>query len=340
MTNFIPGLSCIKCHDFSQVDFHAKQFPEDCQLSEEFVRALTEPFDTETEKARALFAWFYHSTASEIKTLTAIDDSNDDPEVLRLHFVNMCAGFAQLFLELIQHAGLQGYVVRGYSKTYEHRPPKPGESIPYESNDTWNCILMDGDWHLIVPTWGRGFISETESIPPFASRWFRSSPLEFRQTHYPEDPTYQLVSEEDDGGLISWETFITAQPGPKLDGAYHEHDLHPAQLQPDVASLCGGQPYTFSIFKKCEHLSVLYEDNYCFVVFSQDLLTMEPLIYNAQGGLSATVTLPNIEDSTVCLGAVRTIAGRDAKGLDPQRLSRQQLRKTATLQVLVQWNIV
>lgn len=318
------------------------------------MHALVEPFETETEKARALFAWFYHTTSDEVKRIGTPDVSplTTDMEEMKQVFVDICAGFADLFMDLARRAGLEAYFVWGYCKTHQLSPPclsddsDSGQPLPlYQNNDAWNCVKMDEEWHLIVPTWGRGFVSETESVPSFASRWFTSTPLEFRRTHFPEDLNYQLVS-EDDGGSISWETFVTAQEtGPSIDGEFYEHDLHPGTLQPHEANLDGGQFYTFAVSKSCEHFSTAYEDNYCFVLFSEGLEAAVPLVYDEEeGGWSVTVRVPGSRSegaSTIGLGAVWTVAGQDAKGLKPERFAQQEkIRKRACVRGLVEWRIV
>lgn len=56
--------SCLKCHDFSVVDGHAAQFPRDTVDSlDQLAYDLTAPWQSETEKFRAIFTWLHHNIA-------------------------------------------------------------------------------------------------------------------------------------------------------------------------------------------------------------------------------------------------------------------------------------
>src|SRR5436190_1323988 len=59
-----PALVCIKCRDFTHADAHAALFPRQHITSlPDLAHALTSPFPSETDKARAIFTWLHHNVA-------------------------------------------------------------------------------------------------------------------------------------------------------------------------------------------------------------------------------------------------------------------------------------
>ncbi len=182
-------------NNFSKVDAHARQvdFPAKqnvAQLAAELTTGLT----TETEKARAIFVWITANIRYDVKLLMADDveveevKSKQRPtEVLRSKRA-ICEGYANLFTEICQAAGLKSLVATGLTKTRSGRIPRIGHA--------WNLVRVEGDWKLIDATWGAGSLDDDKKyVAAFDDAYFFSEPRAFGQNHLPNDPLFQLLEQ-------------------------------------------------------------------------------------------------------------------------------------------------
>lgn len=328
--------ACIECYDFSAVDTHAAQFPRQTVTSlDELAYSLTSPFSSEIEKARAIFTWLHHNIAYDAVSFFSGNLTAQSPEATLSSGLAVCDGYAGLFSDLAQRSGLQAQKVTGHGKGYGYQALTPGQSAPpYQGNHAWNCVLMDGEWRLIDACWGAGFLNGSAYTQSFSPRFFTSSTAEFGKRHYPTDPSYQLLSEEL-GGPVSWEDYILAPEGPQLFRDFYAVNLSPEFLQPASQHLKKGQPASFHIFKRCQHMSTAEEDNYAYFLHHDN--SQIPLQRNAEGGWS--VTIPIIRGD-VKLCHLQTLNGRDAKGITIQQFTSSIGRSAMSWQGLVAWSVV
>ncbi|MBP5160680.1 MAG: hypothetical protein ILP11_01335 [Alphaproteobacteria bacterium] len=177
------------------------------------VHYLTEPFDSDKQKARALLSWIvYHIDYDDAqyqayKKLTyktkrgnqrfVKDWNTGDICVTR---VGMCRDIAELYQRMLLMAGLDASVVTGDVDRGPH---------------AWTAVKIDGKWLFVDPTWamrGKKYIdsNETQSVQghkhmvkqrqkgdkaalrkregrSIADEWFLVSPQKMKQTHKPDD---------------------------------------------------------------------------------------------------------------------------------------------------------
>lgn len=330
--------SCLECRDFSHVDAHAALFPRHTVTSlDNLAYDLTEPFPTETEKARAIFTWLHHNIAYDADAFFSGNIQASTAESTLTSGLAVCDGYSGLFKSLAERVGLQAYRVTGHGKGVGYVATGPDEPVPeYSSGHAWNCVYMDGKWHLIDGCWGAGALDGMAYQQRFAPMWFTSSPAEFGRSHFPEDPSYQLLSEEE-GGSVSWEDYIMQPAGPTVFIDFYKLDLWPSVLQPATRDIEGGQRTSFHVFKRCEHMSTVEADNFVYMVsFGKERV---PLALNAEGGWSADVYIPR-GAGEVSLYYVTTVNGIDAKGIGLQALKNALGRKAMTFGGLARWTVV
>jgi transglutaminase-like putative cysteine protease len=331
------GDSCIKCRDFSHVDDHASRFPRRTVKSlDNLAYDLTEPFPSETEKARAIFTWLHHNVAYDAESYFSGDVKPATPEFTLASGLAVCEGYAGLFKYLAERVGLQVMTVSGHGKGYGYVGPKPNQPTPeMDSNHAWNCVQMDEEWHLIDCCWGAGILEGTTYNPLFAPMWFTSTPSEFGRRHFPTDPGYQLISDED-GGPVSWKDYILAPEGPLLFQDFYKLDLVPDLVQPATKNIEGNRRVSFHVWKRCEHMSTSEADNYVtFIATSDDKRT--PMEVNAEGGWSAAAFVPR--GGEVFLYYVSKVDGRDAKGLGVAGFRNADGRKAMSFGGCCQWTV-
>lgn len=330
--------TCIKCHDFSVVDTHAAQFPRQYVSSlDELAYNLTEPFTYETEKARAIFTWLHHNIQYDAQSFFAGTVKPATPESTLSSGLAVCDGYAGLFVELAEKAGLQVHKVTGHGKGFGYRNLAPGEPVPKMStNHAWNCVLMDGEWHLIDATWGAGALNGSTYEQRFDPSWFASTPVEFARRHFPSDPTYQLIA-DDDGGPMNWEGYILAPPGPVIFSDFHRLEFSVDQLQPASEVIENGQTVSFTLFKRCEHMTNDESENYVHVLLIPGRKPM-PLQPNAEGGWSLTYRV--VGETELSLMFIATVDGQDAKGIGIRGFNNALDRKSMSFGGLAKWTVV
>ncbi|KAJ7703155.1 hypothetical protein B0H17DRAFT_1041962 [Mycena rosella] len=321
--------ACIRCHSFAHVDEHAALFPRHTVTSiRQLARDLTAPFPSETEKARALFFWLHCNITYDPATAESTLRSG----------LAVCDGYAGMFASLAEFAGLQAHKVTGHGKGYGYAARTADEPVPPESsNHAWNCVLMDGEWRLLDACWGAGALMGDAYTQRFAPVWFTSTPAEFGRRHFPTDPSYQLISDED-GGPVSWEDYIMAPEGPTVYGDFHTLDFLQDLLQPATQAIQSGGWVSFHIFKMCEHMSRAEADNYVYFISIGD--TKTPLEVNSEGGWSANIYVPRGTSGDVSLNHVTKIDGRDAKGLSVQVFKNSIGRKSMAWGGMCKWTLI
>lgn len=115
-----PPLSCLICRDFSAPDQHASRYLKDSIPFTDAAwlgRELTQPFDSPTDKARALFTWLHHNVDYDV---VGFNDMSNMPhrgpnDTIRTGLA-VCQGYAELFHAMATAGGLEAIVVGGHGK--------------------------------------------------------------------------------------------------------------------------------------------------------------------------------------------------------------------------------
>ncbi len=97
----------------------------------------------------------------------------------------MCAGYANLFAEMAQAAGLEVVVVVGNTRELDGDiAPGPGHA--------WNAVKAEGTWYLVDTTWDAGHLEGTTFHPQYKTDYLFTPPAIFAASHLPELPEWQL----------------------------------------------------------------------------------------------------------------------------------------------------
>ncbi|KAF9071724.1 hypothetical protein BDP27DRAFT_1321803 [Rhodocollybia butyracea] len=334
--------SCLKCHDFSFVDDHAAQFPRETVVSlDQLAYDLTCPWESETEKCRAIFTWLHHNIAYDAESFFGGNVQPCTPESTLRTGLGVCDGYATLFADLATRAGLQAMKVTGHGKGFGYIATEAGGPLPqYQGNHAWNCALMDGDWRLVDSCWGAGSVNGAASgyVKGFNPSWFTYTNAEFGKKHYPEDPGYQLLSDEE-GGPVSWEDYILEEEGPLIFNDFHTNKFSARYIQPSTKYIQGGTWVSFHLLKLCEHLSTADADNYVHLICMPDE-SRTPMVLNPEsGGWSADIFVP-AGGGDLSLFYVTKIGEDNAKGVGVKDYTRAVGRKGMAFGGLCRWTVV
>jgi len=75
--------------------------------------------------------------------------------------VGVCSGYASLFKQMADIAGLECQVIMGYAKGYNYSYDIT--KLPAD-NHAWISIKIDDKWYLADPTWGAGYIDYNQNL--------------------------------------------------------------------------------------------------------------------------------------------------------------------------------
>jgi hypothetical protein len=331
-------VSCLECWDFSVVDQHAACFPRHSVIDlDSLALDLTQPFSTETEKARAIFTWLHYNITYDAEAFFSGNVRAATADSTLQSGLAVCDGYAGLFLSLAERAGMHAVKVTGHGKGVGYQATRNDQPVPaYSSNHAWNCVYMDGEWHLIDSCWGAGALNGMEYHQRFDPTWFTCSALQFARAHFPEDPSYQLIPEKD-GGAIPWYDYIMKPTGPTLFSTFYEMKLLPSSIYPSTEQIEGGQNIHFRVSNRCEHLSTAERDNYPYILsFTNERV---PLELDAYGGWAVTVFIPRgIQEVT--LMCVSTLEDKEGRGIEISALKWALGRKAMSFSGLAKWIVV
>ncbi len=177
---------------FEEADRHALSAPHHVQQDTRLLADyLTSPFSSDADKARAIFRWVTEHISYDTGAFFASARSHESPDDVLRHRTAVCSGYALLFAELAGHAGIETEIIRGYSRGYG---TTSGDDI--RSNHAWVGVRTDGNWKLVDPTWGAGYIDRDSRrfVRKFNEHYFFTPPEKLIFDHFPDNPEWQLLS--------------------------------------------------------------------------------------------------------------------------------------------------
>lgn len=182
-------------YDYQKIDEHARNAPEKVSKDVESLTAyLIRPARSDREKVRSFFIWIAEHIHYDVQAYQAFDPykiSKITPNDVLRKKEAVCQGYSELFQEMCRLAGIQSYVVPGYSKGFGYLP---GNKSFRSADHAWNAVKVDAQWYLLDATWGSGGVSnQLKYVKQLNERYFLSDPKEFVKDHMPLEPVWQLL---------------------------------------------------------------------------------------------------------------------------------------------------
>ena len=175
------------------------------------VEYLVRPARDDAGRARAIFTWIAHNIQYDVSFLNRQPDAEETLASRR----GVCGGYAALFEAMVEMAGLEAEIIRGHSKG---RGYAAGRGMGSMEDHAWNAVRIGGAWELVDCTWGAGYIDEDGAfVRSFTEHYFLTSPDEFLFDHFPDDPSWQLLSTP-----ITAEEYLSR---PLVKAPFFEHGL-------------------------------------------------------------------------------------------------------------------
>ena len=147
---------------------------------------LCEPFKTEKEKFASIFYWIAKNISYndvQAKTTIYYESVDEIIEQVMKSKSGVCQHFSELFARLARHAGLEVYVVNGYTRT---------NGKVDNLSHAWNIIKTNDKYSFIDATWA-GAALKTISKNKFPEMFFMMTPEENLKRRMPFDPIWQAL---------------------------------------------------------------------------------------------------------------------------------------------------
>lgn len=201
---------------FDNLDENVIQVAQNEQMTyTDLVHELTDKLLTELEKVRAIFRWI---TVKDLNVIEFAESLEVDTPMGLLRGIKFgTETYHVLFMRLCSYAGLHCVEIKGHSKSVGY---EPGMKIqPEMFQNTWNAVLIDGDWRLVQCNWGARHLvlnkdrrkdkknedAEKENKDDRSSKskdkiryqydehYFLTDPDEFIQEFWPMEKEWQLL---------------------------------------------------------------------------------------------------------------------------------------------------
>ncbi len=174
--------------DYTTIDKIALAIPaEQTRKTQDIANYINEKFNNEDEKARAIFIWTATNFEYDVENMFAINFNEKQEDkiarVLKTH-KGICENYAAVFQDLCTKCGLNAHIVVGYTRQNGFT-----SFIPHG----WCVVKVSGNWQLVDPTWGSGFIENNKFVSKISNEFFKANPELLIKTHMPFDPMWQLL---------------------------------------------------------------------------------------------------------------------------------------------------
>lgn len=207
LTTFICLFSLLlSSQNYQTIDNHAKSIAITSNYKQA-AKDLTEPYEDETSKARAIFSWLaFHleydkrqlrkitkkqskgpqkiSAASEEEAKKILlDKESAAMERALKKKKGVCQDYAWLFTAMLAEVGIEAEFVVGHGRT------EPSARYSSELGHAWNAAKIDGEWALFDVTWS------TDMWDGGGNGFFMMSPEAFLRSHFPDEEKWQLSAD-------------------------------------------------------------------------------------------------------------------------------------------------
>ena len=161
---------------------------------ENLVEFLKQQFSDQKCLARSIYTWVALNISYDQKSVVIPEKSEQSAVFVWMSRSAVCEGYANLFAEMCQAAGIESRVINGYVKEFA------GGDLNFP-NHAWNSVKINGKWELLDVTWASVNNEGMMRSNPDMSRdyifhkldhFFMVNPNRMIFTHLPEDPLWQL----------------------------------------------------------------------------------------------------------------------------------------------------
>lgn len=191
---------------------------------------------TNYEKVRAIARWVADRIQYDVEGLNSGNLGDNSALAVLKNRKAVCEGYANLFLELCKSGKVEAIKISGLARSKEYTATLGGKRLAGVPH-SWNATKIDGRWRLLDVTWSAGDLRDGKTVKEFDEYYFLPSHKELIFTHFPNDPTWQLLSR-----AVTLKEFESI---PDVDSGLFRLGITPEQVRTEV------QKRTFKGFPRC-----------------------------------------------------------------------------------------
>ena len=138
-------------------------------------------------RVKALHDWVVDRIAYDVPNYEAhtLPDGVYDGKTVFRSRIGVCAGYAELMVELGKASGDEIIYLRGDARS--QMSPMEGEG------HAWNAARINGAWYLIDTTWDAGFPKDGQFKKQYRTAYLFTPPTLFAVSHFPDGAKWQLL---------------------------------------------------------------------------------------------------------------------------------------------------
>nr|XP_020632994.1 kyphoscoliosis peptidase-like [Pogona vitticeps] len=184
---------------FRQLDAHVLHVSEQLNpkrgplSTEALVPLITEGARSQLERVRAIWVWLCHNIEYDVDGFLGLSEKIHTPQQVLQTGRGVCSGYAHLCREMCREAGLTCVEVSGQGRGAEYSHGR--SCLQQKSNHMWNAVELEGQWFLLDVCWGAGLVDVEKRLftPRHDDFFFLTDPEDFVESHWPDDPVWQLL---------------------------------------------------------------------------------------------------------------------------------------------------
>lgn len=172
--------------DYTKIDKQAESVPQNLKTAQEITRYLTRNLSSQKDKVRAIYYWIAHTIRYDVSKMNLNETYTDPQELVDEVLKNrkgVCANYAALFNAFCKAAGIQSYIIEGYTRQNEKT---------IFIGHAWNAVKIDNKFYCIDATWASGYVNGRRYTQMFRDKFFMIPPVEFIRSHMAFDPVWQF----------------------------------------------------------------------------------------------------------------------------------------------------
>lgn len=168
----LGGLGLTACQDLVDDLWEDKEpITERIETSKDWKKITADivPASATTAERKVAAIYDYICSHVEYDTSYAISTADEGWDKKK----GVCQAYAEMFCLMARSVDVDARLVRGSTKTGRH---------------AWAAVFYDGQWHLMDPCWGAGFVNdEVFSYRSNHRDWYDVDPYWMLLTHYPDN---------------------------------------------------------------------------------------------------------------------------------------------------------
>jgi hypothetical protein len=144
---------------------------------------------SDSDRVKAIFTWVATNIQYDVESMFLLTYGEGRDEIINKALKTRtasCEGYAELYNEICNKAGIQSMVIEGYTKQ---------KGMVDYIGHAWVAAKVNSTWYMFDPTWSSGYVSNNKFTKGFTYRYYKVKPEELIKTHMPFDPMDQLLKQ-------------------------------------------------------------------------------------------------------------------------------------------------